>query len=253
LKLAKREKMSYSRFGEDLTRFCLLVDIALSPQTIMNSTIEDLANQKFDDFYPCNRFIQACVASTQYEKPVNIYNSKSTINFTTLICKLIKWKTPEELSISYLEKYHKKIEQFSSEWESNFVSFDQSTLSHYLHYIFYKFSEIRTKNANYISNLGLVHTGSYIEKNIDLLLGTERYFISSPLYCSTELDLVSTFLKEQKQFQWVVSRVVSNEIYKSIFLGQNDLTDKVPFKMPENLQNALVSHFSNIHSIEIKL
>ncbi|WP_394972570.1 hypothetical protein [uncultured Croceitalea sp.] len=239
----KEEKLT-----AEITKFCILVDIALNPPLVPFYPIEELKHTKWIEIFPPATFFKACVALAKKPKNLDVFNQEEILSFYHHICSALGRPTPFELAHSFMSTNQNKISQINREWEHTPFSYSGKEFYHYLFYVINKFCEVRQKYPIYISNYGLASIGEYSSRYTDILFdfnGKHEYVRSSPLQLdmNKSQSLLTPIVNNNpnERFFWLTIILLSNYIMNQLIMGNKISRDTFPFNIPDHVKKSLKS------------
>lgn len=237
-----------SKLHLETLKFNVIVVISLNPPIF--PFYKDIKLQ-WDDFYPVQRFKQLCLCNKHFHN-YEITNNDTYRNYENLLCKMLNWDTPYDISRTYVQNIDKRIIKFSNCWEKNSKSISNFKLYDYYQYLFYKFSELRIKSPSLISNFAFNSTEKdYIINIVELDTDQENTWFSCPMKMNKENDDLFTSIKD-KQYSWLLIELLKSNIIKECILNKKILSKKsFPFIVKPGFKNYIIKVFREIYGIDL--
>ena len=249
------------KIAEELTKFCILVDIALNPPIVPFYPKEELGKTDWLTIFPPATFFKACIVSNNLKTNLDIFDEEAIQKYYELICSHLGRPTPRELAKYFMSHNSKRISQISKKWESKPVQWEKMEYNDYLFYVISKFCEVRIKFPVYIFNLGLASTGEHSRKNVRMLINYNReydFITSSPLILNKnkkEFDLFTPLHHEEGNqiFYWLSVNLLFNHIISNNLILNKKLSNlNFPFNVPSYVQSQVVQLIQKYFGIQTK-
>lgn len=240
-------------FKRELARFCLIADIALSPEWPLCTELgKDSRIGPWSEFYPVNRFYTLLSKVGDFAKSFDWRSQNSHDEFVKHACSSAGWLTPNELATAFIEQAAASVSVFKNSWESSKFDSKSFFMRDYYFYIFYEFCRQRITSPSYIALPGLVYS-NVVHSNVQYF-GDGPEFLQSPLQMKANSRKVFTPLKNKStQFAWLTGTLISNAIFSSCILQQIPLTPELfPFDVPERQQEQIAKNIQMALRIPIK-
>lgn len=221
----------------NLSKFCIVVDIALNPKTFLNSNFYEFLSQDIEDFFPSRRFINCSIAAKDYKGEFNYKQEEHHKKFENFICDFNNYTNPTELARNFVKKYQTKNLKFQEEWESENFKIRRIPLINYYFYVFSKYCNVRETHPIHIQNLGI--TVWFPKKSMQLRFRDDYKFFNCPFYCYDESRKIYNLEIEPEKFFWLLGEVMKPEVMKCALLKQYNMENYFPFIIPTNMVEAL--------------
>lgn len=239
----------------ELTKFCLIIDLALCPAIPPFNDFESYNYLSWQNVWPPTRFLMACKANKELNYKLDIYNYNDHEKYIFQLCKKLNYKPPSELFMNFLSLSAHKTDYLKCFNEKK-VDPKTNFFLDYLIAVVRKFGELRAKQngTTYISNYGLSCTGTeFVRYIIDP--GNDHFWTESPFHITSNSKRLQTiFCKKEEStlYTWLLMSVMHSSFLNDYVVpGEVFSLDQLPFELAESTGKNMIDSFKKRFSCEL--